>query len=185
MQRCSVDGCDKPVKRPTTGYCYGHYMKNWRYGTPTPAHPSTAAKMEGKRFGSLVVIEHQGRGYWLCRCDCGKTRSVMSGILNRGSALTCGDRKVHYRQDYVAYCTAHDRVHNDRGNAKNHDCVDCGSQAHEWSYNHQDPDELISADHYSRGAPYSLDVNNYEPRCRTCHRRFDRAHIRATRSRSA
>lgn len=32
---CPVDGCSKDAYRK--GFCYAHYMKDWRYGTPTPS----------------------------------------------------------------------------------------------------------------------------------------------------
>lgn len=182
MHECSVNGCNEPVKRPTTGLCYGHYMKNWRYGTPTPVHRPRVKMKAGTRFGALVARTHLGAGAWLCECDCGRSRVAKSGELNRGSAITCGDRAVHYRQDYVVYYTAHDRVRSDRGKAGDYRCIDCGAQADHWSYNHQDPNELYSDSPSSLGAPYSLDVDNYDPRCITCHRRFDLAYIRAKRS---
>ena len=45
QRTCSVDGCVVPFKRSHGGldYCYGHYMRAWRYGDPasriTPAKP--------------------------------------------------------------------------------------------------------------------------------------------------
>lgn len=54
------------------------------------------------------------------------------------------------------------RVHKDllsrRGKAANQTCVDCASSAKDWSYVHDtDP----------------TDVENYVPRCQSCHRKYD------------
>lgn len=169
--RCSVDECGKPVKRK--GFCYGHYMKQWRYGTPTPVHPSTVVDIKGRRFGSLVVM-HRGDGHWVCRCDCGAGATVRAGDLNRGTTTSCGDRRLHRRQDFVEYWGAHDRVYEDRGPASEQQCVDCDRRAEHWSYDHADPDELVSHSPRSAGAPYSLDPMHYAPRCVPCHWAFDR-----------
>jgi hypothetical protein len=52
----------------------------------------------GLKYGRLTVeqltlkpehIKSPGR-YWLCRCDCGKTTILPTGILNSGSTSSCG-----------------------------------------------------------------------------------------------
>jgi hypothetical protein len=177
---CSVDGCEKPVKRPTTGFCYSHYMKNWRYGTPTPAHASRASDIVGKRYGELTVLKHLGHGKWLCSCDCGETTTTRAGELNRGSAKTCGNRTAHYRQETVEYTAAHDRIRTDLGSVRNHACSECGAPARHWSYNHDDPHELESRSTQTLGVRYSLNPSHYSPRCVPCHKRFDLDRIGAT-----
>ena len=78
------------------------------------------------------------------------------------------------------YYTAHSRIRADRGPAKEYPCAEgCGWPAEHWSYDHNDPDEIISADPRHpkiAGAAYSLNVDCYSPRCALCHKRFDRAH---------
>lgn len=44
----------------------------------------------GKRFGRLTVIEWQGNGKWLCKCDCGKQVAVKTAKLNNGHTKSCG-----------------------------------------------------------------------------------------------
>jgi len=190
---CSVDACGKPVKR--LGLCYGHYMKNWRYGTATPAfgwtqgekhEKATATRrvlpdLTGLRFGLLVVIR-RARGGWLCQCDCGADKVQATGLLNRGrETITCGDRAVHHRTDTADYGAAHDRIHRDRGPSRDHVCVGCGAQAAHWSYNHDDPDERSSASTRRPGVAYSLDPDHYSPRCVPCHKRFDLDRLNAER----
>lgn len=70
-----------------------------------------------------------------------------------------------------SYDAVHQRLFFRKGRASDHDCVDCGGQAEQWSYDNSDPDELVGR----RGRRYSLDLERYSPRCVPCHREFDRA----------
>lgn len=168
---CSLTDCEKPVKR--AGYCYGHYMKNWRYGTPTPDFGPGWADIRGQRFGTLVVVERVDHR-WRCTCDRGTERLVSAGDLNRcGDASTCGDRRTHRRLDVAGYTAAHQRCRSDRGKVQDHACVDCGEQAQHWSYNHDDPDELLAYGLSAHPVAYSLKPEHYSPRCVPCHKRFD------------
>ena len=58
------------------------------------------AKMNlmGRRFGKLTVVAEapknsSGKVQWLCRCDCGKERIVISTILATGRVTSCGCEK--------------------------------------------------------------------------------------------
>lgn len=175
---CSVDGCKADVH--AKGYCYAHYMKAWRYGTPTPQHPSRIVDLTGSTFGLLTVVERQGKK-WLCHCDCGATTLVRPGDLNRGTASSCGSTRLHRRQDSAGYRAAHDRVYRDRGRAADHQCVDCGQPAHHWSYNHDDPDERTSRSLPTNGIAFSLKPDHYSPRCVPCHKTFDLNAIKGDR----
>jgi hypothetical protein len=168
---CAVPGCGKPVKRG--GFCYGHYMKNWRYGTPTPEHPDRWEDLTGRRFGTLLLVERIG-SRWRCICDCGRERLALVGDLNRaGDANTCGDRRTHRRADDAGYTAAHQRVRRDRGPISAHQCVDCGAPARHWSYNHDDEDERLAHGLSAHPVAYSLNPEHYSPRCVPCHKRFD------------
>ena len=182
---CLLDECDRPVKRK--GYCYAHYMKVWRYGTPYPsngwmrgdkaaqikAQRERMVDIRGQRFGTLMVIERVGK-HWRCACDCGRERLALAGDLNRhGDANTCGHRPTHGRADFANYSAAHQRCRRDRGRVQDHDCIDCGAPARHWSYNHDDPDELHAEGLSANPVAYSLDPMHYSPRCVPCHKRFD------------
>ena len=173
---CSVDGCGNPVKR--FGYCYGHYMKNWRYGTPTPEHKPRQGDLVGRRYGTLTVAAYEGGGDWRCECDCGGVRVCQAGALNRtGNAATCGDRAVHSRAESAGYTAAHRRMDSDYGKAKTHACVDCGGAAKDWSYDHEDTDELLAYGLSVNPIAYSLKPEHYQPRCKSCHTKFDNGHV--------
>lgn len=85
--------------------------------------------------------------------------------------MTLPDQKGRPKKKFVEYRAAHIRVDTARGKSKEHDCVDCGGKASEWSLS----DEAQHV-HYSRekdGAIYSLNVYDYQARCRPCHRKYD------------
>jgi len=49
--------------------------------------------MVGKRIGRLVVLEkapEAGRARWLCRCDCGNSKSVLAHHLSSEKTKSCG-----------------------------------------------------------------------------------------------
>lgn len=75
------------------------------------------------------------------------------------------------RQAVLRYESVHGKLMHKRGAATEYRCVDCGSKAAEWSYDHTDPDEL----HQAGRGPYSMDLARYLPRCSPCHQAFDKA----------
>ena len=73
---------------------------------------------------------------------------------------------------YATYDQAHRRLLAARGKAADNDCVDCGGPAAEWSYNNSGISEVTGM-RRRKPATYSLDMDQYDPRCVTCHRLFD------------
>lgn len=60
-------------------------------------HSQEINDLTGQRFGRLVVVgqdrlrSNKGNGaYWLCSCDCGRTKSVRRGNLLNGEVRSCG-----------------------------------------------------------------------------------------------
>ena len=47
-------------------------------------------KLEGKRFGKLLVERYIGDCKYLCVCDCGNTTIVIGGNLTKGGTTSCG-----------------------------------------------------------------------------------------------
>lgn len=134
--------------------------------------------LAGKRYSKLVVLglnlesRKDRQAYWDCRCDCGSMTTVPGYRLRTGRTRSCGCLMIEIvskRQERASYNAAHLRCKRDRGPVQVKACVDCGRPADDWSYNHDDPDELISPE----GLPYSLSPSHYSPRCRSCHRRLD------------
>jgi hypothetical protein len=52
--------------------------------------------LTGQRFERLIVLKQEGRKYkkahllWLCRCDCGKEKSIDGSSLTSGKTRSCG-----------------------------------------------------------------------------------------------
>ena len=74
---------------------------------------------------------------------------------------------------YASYSAMHYRVRKASGRAAEYDCVDCGGEAHEWSYSNSGVEEVEGPSGQGYDCKYSLDVSQYEPRCVPCHRTFD------------
>lgn len=79
-------------------------------------------------------------------------------------------RPWSYRWGEGGYVPTHSLLRRERGHPSQHECVNCGQQAQEWSYNGGDPDEQIDP---VRGAAFTRNLAAYSPRCIRCHRFFD------------
>ena len=56
---------------------------------------SRAINIIGKRFGRLLVLKRMenasnGDAVWLCKCDCGKTKSIRGNAILTGRTISCG-----------------------------------------------------------------------------------------------
>ena len=149
----------------------------------------------GQKFGRLTALKRGPDHFepsglrvvrWECLCDCGKTKLIRGRHLRLGAIRSCGcyrtDELQSRTKEVVTYGGAHARVKRAAGEADLYPCVDCGGPAQDWSYDHEDPDEIygwLPRHPNSRGndcyAPYSLKVEHYQPRCKRCHRRLDLA----------
>ena len=52
--------------------------------------------MTGQRFGKLTVLREikERKGYWMCQCECGRTKPIYGLSLRKGTVQSCGcDRK--------------------------------------------------------------------------------------------
>ena len=63
-----------------------------------------------------------------------------------------------------AYRTVHNRLQAKRGKATDYPCVACGQPARDWSYKLGGGGRM----------PYSANLDDYEPRCRSCHWKLDK-----------
>ena len=53
------------------------------------------------RYGRLLVLSHAGKDHrnkhlWLCRCDCGNEKTVVSDNLSSGKSKSCGCLKAEF-----------------------------------------------------------------------------------------
>lgn len=187
---CQVESCDAP--HTARGLCDKHYQAWRKYGDPLASRKSKrkTCRIEGcngKAHGHSLCTKHYLRWYThgdaeyerpaYAECDVdgcdAAPRSPTSKWCEKhyGRLRRNGDPEalVEKRQATATYRAAHTRLVKDKGLAADRRCIDCGQDAHHWSYNHQDPDPLYS----EGGQPYSLNGEYYEPRCRRCHKAFD------------
>lgn len=128
--------------------------------------------LTGQKFGDLTVLGLAPKPWrhtsaeWLVRCRCGEEWAIQSTRLRNVGTRACrscsvsGDRNGNWTGATVIYNTMHFRVRKALGSAQQHSCVDCGSQAQHWTY--------------KKKIGHSPWLTDYEPRCISCHRRFDK-----------
>lgn len=137
------------------------------------------------QYGRLLFVEEAGvyvtpKGKemkrWLMLCECGKKVVKLATNVRAGRTTTCGAHgrgRNTERLGIVAYSSVHNRLNKRRGRAGLYRCQDgCGRMATQWSYDHQDPDELLN----ERGWPYSMNLERYQPRCKSCHSLLDHSY---------
>ena len=62
----------------------------------------------GNRYGRLVALKPDTDKGWLCKCDCGNTKSISGKSLRRGATLSCGC----LRKEKAAITGANRRIKN-------------------------------------------------------------------------
>ena len=101
------------------------------------------------RKNSPQQIENIKKGHKSdCRCYCCKAKRGELAGKNNGT----------WKGDDVGYKGKHYRIIKLKGKASEYKCIDCPNQARDWS----------NVDHL-----YSLDPDDYQPRCTSCHRKYD------------
>lgn len=81
-----------------------------------------------------------------------------------------GEDHPSWKGAEVSYLGLHVRIVSFRGPAKRLECVDCDKQAAHWSYDHTGIDERVE-----NGTRFSTDIEQYSPRCVSCHKKLDLA----------
>lgn len=152
---CAHADCSKPVQ--ARGLCNTHYWHAWKDGQ--------FPKMEPRGVCSEEDCSNPVHSSATGLCNTHHKRMQRHGHTGLAGPVI---RRV--RQDNIGYNSAHLRVRLDRGRAGDLACVDCGSPAQHWSYDHKDEAEMMD----DRGRPYSAKTEHYEPRCVACHRAFDK-----------
>ncbi len=95
IQEAGQDGANISALLKNSGVGWSFYSA-WKKGTlnTTKRPGSSRLDLTGKRFGMLVVIEPAPnldfRTRWKVLCDCGRTVTVQTTSLRRGSTKSCG-----------------------------------------------------------------------------------------------
>lgn len=173
---CNVVGCTSPTRTRKSPYCETHYYRLRRTGTT--ADPQ---RIEGKCHAEGCSKEAKCNGAAADRPGKFYCRLHYLRIKKRGdeSFEFKGPNSPRWTGDAATSRTVHQRLRKERGSAREHYCVDCGRSAAHWSYDHQADDER----HDPEKGPYTTDISHYQPRCVSCHKRFDLAQIKIRRSR--
>ena len=160
-KQCSIDGCDAPARG--RGWCQKHW-KRWRkYGDPLGKSNFKQIKRDCQIQG--CERPYHANGY----CDYHEYRVNKYGDpLAQGTAKT-GRKRI----EVPSYDGVHKRLMRDIGKASQFQCVDCGYQAEEWSYNGGCPNEHWELFPNGVWLAYTTDQSRYSPRCTPCHRKRD------------
>ena len=154
---------------------------------------STLIDITGERFGRWIVLRRKGteRRYgrrhlvplWLCECNCGERRVVRGDSLRNGISQSCGcvskeknAERLHvqnYKGDDIGYTAAHYRIEAKHGKASEYECEHCSNQAEQWALMNHAKQVVEEFSEKFGWRKYSLNVDDYMPLCRLCHKRYD------------
>jgi len=153
---CSIPECGRPFS--CKNLCAMHYKRFKAHGDPLV---TKRLKKSPCRIADCARMQH---AHELCN-------SHLYHFEKYGDPLAVGPgkRAGRKRKEIPTYTGMHKRLFYDLGKASAHTCVDCGSQAQEWSYNGGCPNELYEVIEVEP-IPYSIDQSRYSPRCVRCHR---------------
>ncbi len=66
-------------------------------------HSRIAQDLTGQKFGRLTVLSQadnqNGRSRWLCQCECGKQKTILTSSLISGNTKSCGCQSKTHRKD--------------------------------------------------------------------------------------
>lgn len=163
---CNVGDCGRSVI--ARGMCNAHYTR-WRNGSNlyapfrkiVPRAPGMVCQVEGCDRDVLVAAQ------MLCQAHYKRWQ--------RKGSPGGPDLRPPYSGDVFSYRRAHELLQKERGRAADYPCAACGAPAHEWAYDHADPQERVVPEDAAQhaGFAYSLDFVHYSPMCRSCHRSAD------------
>lgn len=177
---CTVDGCDRRARSwaDDRHVCTMHWKRWKRNGHFEVVHHMSTPRPRREQciVPDCEKADDGPHGY----CKMHKARVDRHGdptvfIPQAARNFPTRERNWSWTGDDATYSAVHQRVRLRYGSPRLQTCVDCGGRAAQWSYSHEDPNERQS----DKG-PYSLNIDNYDPRCVSCHKKFDLAYLRAT-----
>lgn len=161
---CKAAECRNKPRSSSADYCEMHYYRLRRNGTldiVASRIPDAICRVRGCNNKA----QHTNG---LCRnCHLRYERNGSFEHHHRGEL-----HNLWLSNDDVTYTAVHQRLRHYRGNAREYKCVDCGTQAQHWSYNHDADNEKVEQLGMSV-VPFSPDLTHYSPRCVRCHKHYD------------
>lgn len=157
-----MDGCAKESRG--RGLCATHWARWRKHGDPDVVKRS-GVDFNLASFCSVDGCDRKVQAHGYCSMH-------LTRWQKHGDPLIVGERLGRpLAGEHPSFDAIHRRLYRQRGPAREYSCADCSGPAREWSYDGLDPNQLIG----KNGAPYSLELDHYVPRCVSCHRRFDHA----------
>lgn len=176
--KCSVQECEKPTRTRTGSLCKMHYHRWYRTGEVGEASERIRKETAGKcAVADCLNLDNEGI---YCSMHAARLRrhgDPLKVLSHDEIEYATGPDNANWKER-PGYVAAHDRVKRTRGLASEHQCIDCGGAAFHWSYRHECPDEIVrNVGGYD--VAYSPHVDQYDPRCVPCHKRFDLDRVNA------
>lgn len=162
-KECEVEDCESKVY--AKGYCQPHYEINRTTGSPVRP-PKAIKKCASEDCDKDAAVKGLCKSHYM--------KMWFDTRVGKGAV----DEKNPSTKTSVGYGAAHYRVRVAKGRASDHKCVgynehECDQKAQEWSLNEGSEDVLIQASGHEAGKKFSMNIDDYQPRCRSCHRRHD------------
>jgi len=174
MNTCTILGCEKPGRTKSSELCKMHYHRRYRNGTTgEAAERKRKQRSQHCEVNDCAKPDTEGG---MCSMHAARKRrhgDPLMVIALQDRAMPSGEQHPSWVGSDIGYSGAHCRVKSMHGSASTFRCVDCGGQAKHWSYNHDDPNELITYERTANGIAYSDNPEHYSPRCVQCHKVFD------------
>jgi hypothetical protein len=178
---CEVEDCPKTKRSSVNLYCEMHYCRLRRTGTLAATRMFPYPEVCLAEGCSRKPNSHGYCGMHATRIKRHGDPHIVIAVEDR-QFLRGSAAPRWLPDDVVDYRTIHMRLRHFIGSARTMQCADCGERpAVHWSYDHQDPDERMTPD----GVPYSIRPDHYQPRCASCHKFYDHAHLRREAVRKA
>lgn len=195
MNECIENDCTKPVRVKLRGLCDSHYQRwaeknrprgNVRVCSLEDCSEQYYAKDMCRKHYNLLKATGNPYGKkaeWVATpCEVHPNRTLNS----KGKCQACVSKQFYWsgpqskrldlRKEMVGYEGMHSRLRADRGRAAQYECMDCTKQATDWSLKYNAASVIKAQTGRAAGSLYSLDVNDYEPRCSDCHKKYDAKH---------
>lgn len=178
---CSIEGCAKPSRTKSATPCKMHYHRQYRTG-----QAGEPGERKRKQRAPQCIVEGCAKPddeVGLCHMHAARMRrhgNTQTVIAYADRDMPTGADNGRWMGDSIGYYGAHQRLSARQGSASDRPCVDCGSQAKHWSYNHSDANERIEHGISANGIAYSTNPEHYSPRCVSCHKAFDLGRLNAT-----
>lgn len=163
---CSIPDCGRPAE--TMGWCQAHYVRYRKTGDVQAERPIEERRPRADGGGPCAILDCTKPATKRGWCQAHYQRWRIHGDPLHSGPL----RPKSPSGDVPRYASVHHNLRLVRGRASEHACVDCGSPAAQWSYREGEASQcIVEVDGWVRR--YSVDPDDYDPRCAPCHRTFD------------